>query len=175
MPHLVQMDKRYAKKGLQLIGAHVQSATNEAVAKKAKSLKMEFPVTKGVQGPSLGLTGIPNIVVFDATGKLIFAGHPMNDADKVIKKALRDVTATAEEGGASAKRGFGLPERVKNLSEMRAWKNAEGKVIQAALVSVDGENAKLKLKNGKSVDYPIAKLSEADQAFITTKLDDSKP
>ena len=155
-----------------MIGAHAQNAPNEAVAKKAKSLKMRFPVTKGVRGPDVGLTGIPNIVVFDAKGKLIFAGHPMAGADKVIKKALRGATADAEEEKAD---GFGLPDRPKNLSEMRDWKNADGKVIQADLVSIEGENAKLKLKNGKTVDYPIAKLSEDDQKFISSKQEESKP
>ena len=166
MPHLVQLDKRYGKKGLQMIGAHVQGATNAQVQEMVDDLKVKFPVTKGVNGPSVGGNGIPRILVFNPTGKLVFAGHPMQDVDKVIKKELR--SATPDEPSA-LKRGFGLPERPKDLSEMRPWTNAEGKTIQAALVSVSGDQAKLRLKSGKQVDYPIAKLSEEDQTFIESK------
>ncbi len=167
MPHLVQMDKRYGKKGLQLIGAHVQGGTNDQVQAKVDDLKMKFPVTKGVRGPSVGGNGIPKILVFNTTGKLVFAGHPMDGVDKVIKKELR--SAKVDESSSTSNRGFGLPERPKDLSEMRAWTNAEGKTIQAALISVNGDKAKLRLKNGKQVDYPIAKLSEGDQTFIESK------
>lgn len=165
MPHLVQMDKRYGKKGLQLIGAHVQNASNEDVAAKVEDLKMKFPVTKGISGPGVGGNGIPRILIFSTTGKLVFAGHPMADADKVIKDELRKVEGEA----TTAKREFGLPEPPKDLSDMRAWTNAEGKTIQAILVSIQGENAKLRLPNGKVVDYPIANLSDDDQTFIESK------
>ena len=164
MPHLVQMDKRYGKKGLQIIGAHVQGGTNEKISAKVEDLKMKFPVTKGVTGPRLS-NGIPHLLIFDVKGKLVFSGHPMQDADKVIKKELRK--ATADEEGTN--KGFGLLPRKKDLSEERDWTNAEGKTIQAALVEVNGDKAKLRLKNGKVVDYPIEKLSEDDQTFIKSK------
>lgn len=167
MPHLVQMDKRYGKKGLQLIGAHVQGGTHEKIKDKVDDLKMEFPVTDGVRGPSVGGNGIPKILVFNPAGKLVFAGHPMADVDKVIKKELRNVTATDE--GSSTKGGFGLPSRPGELAPMRDWTNSDGKTIQAALVSITGDQVKFKLKNGRQVDYPIAKLSEKDQEFVESK------
>ncbi len=164
MPHLIQMSKRYGKKGLQVIGAHVQAGTNDEVKEVAEDLKINFPITKGVRGPSVGANAIPKLLVFNPAGKLIFAGHPMDDADKVIKDALKEVKQADEDDS----RGFGLPERPKDLAPIRDWTNDEGKTIQAALVSVAGENAKLRLKNGRLVDYPIAKLSEADQEFVAS-------
>ena len=162
MPHLVQMDKRYGKKGLQLIGAHVQGGEKDKIVSKVEDLKMKFPVTEGISGPSLGATGIPHLMVFDVTGKLVFSGHPMNGADKVIKKELRKVPADGSDS-----KGFGLPERLKD--DTRDWTNTEGKTIQAAFVSSTEDKVMLKLKNGKEVNYPMANLSEADQAFIKTK------
>ena len=167
MPHLVQMDRRYGKKGLQVIAAHVQSATGEQILKKVKSLKMKFPVTKGLQGPSVGGKTIPELLIFNTSGKLVYCGLP-TEATKVIRRELRGVTTDHTEGGSN-RGGFRLPERPKDLSELRDWTNEDGKTIQAALVSVSADKAKLRLKNGKVVDYPIANLSEGDQAFIASK------
>ncbi len=167
MPHLVQMDKRYGKKGLQLIGAHVQGGEDEVVAEKAKDLKMKFPVTQGIRGPGLGVNSIPHLMVFDVEGKLVFSGHPMNDADKVIKKELRKVKDTGDDSKNNG--GFGLPERPGD--SLRDWTNADGKTIQASYVSADDEKVTLRLKNGKTSKYPIDKLSEGDQAFIKEQRD----
>jgi hypothetical protein len=170
MPHLVQMSKRYGKKGLQVIGAHVQSASDEKIVDVAEKLKINFPVSKGVRGPQVGANSIPKLLVFDTEGSLIFAGHPMDDADKVIKKALREV----KEDDSGSGRKFGLPQRPKDLSEVRDWTNDEGKTIQAALVSVSGDQIKFRMKNGRLVDYPIAKLSEKDQDFVASKTNEDE-
>jgi len=48
--------------------------------------------------------------------------------------------------------------------EMVDWKNSEGKVIKARFVRLTGESVMLLLENGKSYNYPLAKLSEESQA-----------
>ncbi|MDB2347811.1 TlpA family protein disulfide reductase [Verrucomicrobiales bacterium] len=166
MPHLVQMSKRYGKKGLQVIGVHRQGGSDEKVIEKAKDLKMEFPVAKTGSGP-VQARGIPHLFVFGATGKLVFSGHPMDkEAEKSIKRELKGVTAELDTG---AKKGFGLAPRVNNLSEQRSWTNADGKAINAALVSIEGDSVKLEMPNGRKVSYPINKLSEQDQEFIESR------
>ena len=69
MPHLVQMDKRYSKKGLHIVAPEVQGSSVEAIEEIVKNEKMKFTVTKGISGPSL-TRGIPHAAVFDVSGKV---------------------------------------------------------------------------------------------------------
>ena len=167
MPHLVQLDKRYSKKGLQIIGAEVQGSSKEAIEKINKEYKVKFPVTAGISGPKTG-SGIPRAVVFSATGELVFLGHPADkNFDKSIKTALRAVKDAGDSGSKSA-----LPDRPKPLVEKRAWTNTDGKTIQAEILSVQGDQVEFKLSNGKKVNYAIAKLSEEDQELIKKAQED---
>ena len=60
------------------------------------------------------------------------------------------------------------------LAEVRTWTSADGKTLQAdfAGTSGAGPNAivKLKLPDGSVIDYPAAKLSEADRLFVKSHL-----
>lgn len=162
MPHLVQMDKRYSDKGLQIIGAEVQNSTKESITKITKKYKVAFPVTKGVSGPSTG-SGIPRSIVFDGEGKLIFSGHPASDEfEKVVKDALRDIKNLSADGGRKSK----LPPLAKPLIDQRTWTNTDDQKITASVLSVDGDDVQFKLSSGKKVKYPIAKLSDDDQILI---------
>ena len=51
-------------------------------------------------------------------------------------------------------------------AQYEKWKNTEGKVIEAELTKVEGENVILILRNGKQVSYPIAKLAEESRKMI---------
>jgi hypothetical protein len=168
MPHLVQMDKKYSKKGLQVIGAHVQAATDDELKGIIKSYKIGFPIATRVNSP-VPSNGIPHMVVFGADGKLVFAGHPSNpDAEKAIKAALKKVDApggSAEDSGSSL-----LAPRTETLVELRTWTNAEGKSMKAKLLSVEGSTGKFAFADGRKFDYAIEKLSEEDQKFITDKV-----
>lgn len=171
MPHLVQMDKRNRKKGLHVIGAEVQGSSPEDIAKVVKDQDMEFTVTKGINGP-IQVGGIPHMVVFDTSGKLVFRGHPMDDeAEKSIKRALRDVK---ESGIGTASAGSSVFAKPTVLIEERTWTNAEGKSIRAAITKVDGDKIVFRMGNGRDVPYPIANLSEADQALLEELLAEKK-
>ena len=162
MPHLVQMDKRYGEKGLQIIGAEVQLSTKDAITKVTDEYKVKFPITKGIQGPSTG-RGIPRAIVFDMSGKVVFTGHPADDQfERAVKKALRERKKATGDNGKKSK----LPEVSKPLVAQRSWTNTEGKKITASVLSSDGENVEFKLSNGKKVKYPITKLSESDQELV---------
>ena len=164
MPHLVQMDKRYRKKGLVIIGAEVQGSDDAAIKKITDDHKVEFTVTKGVQGPSTG-SGIPRTVVFDATGKAVFAGHPADDKfERAVKDALRELKKSGGAPTEETKSNF--PEKKQDLIAQRTWTNKEGKSIKAAVLSIDGDQVKFKLSNGKTANYEIANLSEEDQEII---------
>ena len=122
-------------------------------------------MTKGAQGP-VSIAGIPHAVAFGADGKLIFKGHPASDEFKdVVKKALRDVEVVEENPGVLAALG--------DVIEQRTWTNSEGVKMIAAVTKIDGDKVIFRLqKNGKTVPYPISKLSEEDQKLIKEKIED---
>jgi hypothetical protein len=108
------------------------------------------------------MQGIPHAVVFDAAGKLVFAGHPADDEfERTIKKSLRDVNVDGDAGDDDAPLDVAKP-----VIETRNWTNDAGKTISASVLSIADDKVKFKLSNGKEVDYPIAKLSEDDQTLI---------
>lgn len=157
MPHLVQMDKRMRDKGLRIIGDEVQSSPQERLEAVAKEHKVKFPFTRGTNRPPT-MQGIPHAVVFDASGQLVFAGHPgSDDFERTIKTALRDVEAEEEAGGI-----FADP---KPLIESRNWTNSDGKTITAEVIRVEGAQVIFKMK-GREIAYPLANLSEGDQKAI---------
>lgn len=175
MPHLVSLQKRNDDKGLAVIGFHCQDATDEEVQAKAKSMKLNFPVTKGGNGPREG-NGIPYSQVFDTAGNLVFEGRPTDAGfEKAVKKSLKEVSAAGSSssglgpkpGGSSlSPSSSSKPAKPSVLIAERPWTNTDGKVMNAALVSVSGDNATFKKKDGKTFVYPLSKLNEEDQATI---------
>ena len=160
MPHLVQMDKRYKKKGLVVIGDEVQGSAKEDIEKVLKEARAEFPVTTGSTQPAT-LRGIPHAVVFDPAGKLVFAGHPADEQfDRVIKKALKDVKEEDDDDGGL------LGNAPKPVIESRPWTNANGVKITAAILSIGDEKVRFKLADGKEYNYEINNLSDEDQELI---------
>ena len=175
MPQLVALHKKNADKGLAVIGFHCQQASDDEIKDVVKKLKIKFPVTTGGGGPTKG-NGIPHTLVFAPDGKLIFEGHPSApEFEKAVKKALKEVTATAAPAsGLSPKPGAepsptkpGIkPTASAALVAERAWTNTDGKKMLAALVSVDGDTGKFKKKDGSTFTYPVSKLIEEDQTTI---------
>jgi hypothetical protein len=159
MPHLVQMDRRYSKKGLVLIGAESQNSTTEDIQGIVKKNKIKFPITKGATGP-IDLEGIPHMVVFDTKGALVFSGAS-RDAEKAIKKALKGATPAEEKGSSTSN----LFDRKELIAE-RTWTDAEGRELKAALTSLSGNIGIFRRRDGRTFDYDITKLSEEDQNAI---------
>ncbi|MEQ1840602.1 MAG: DUF1549 domain-containing protein, partial [Verrucomicrobiales bacterium] len=59
-------------------------------------------------------------------------------------------------------------------AEMRTWTSADGKTLKAEFSGSSGAGAsamvKLKMEDGSVIDYPVAKLSEADRLFVKGNL-----
>jgi uncharacterized protein (TIGR03067 family) len=51
----------------------------------------------------------------------------------------------------------------------RTWTSVSGQKAEAEFVKVDGESVVLRMANGSTTSFPIARLSEADQDFIKTQ------
>lgn len=48
---------------------------------------------------------------------------------------------------------------------LRDWTNTSGKTISAGLIALDGDNATLKMENGRKYEVSLSTLSEADGEF----------
>lgn len=168
MPHLVKMDKKYRKKGLVLIGEEVQGTPEDKLKAFVEKHGVTFPVTTGSSGPRTG-NGIPRIVVFDVEGKSVFSGHPgSDDCEKAIKTALKAATPPEGEAGASSDTFFAKRE----LVPMRTWTNTDGNTLEASLASLAGTTGTFRKANGQTFPYDIEKLSEEDQAVISSSQQD---
>ncbi|MGJ8658127.1 MAG: TlpA family protein disulfide reductase [Akkermansiaceae bacterium] len=161
------MDKKSRKKGLVIIGAESQGSSDAQIKKITDNAKVEFTITKGVNGPAK-VRGIPYALVFDTSGSVIFKGSPSSDDfEKTIKKALKEV-GDEEEPEEKRVRKTNAP-----LIPQRNWTNEEGKKISASVTSVTGDTVIFKLHNLKVVKYQLSKLSEADQKMINTATEEA--
>ena len=160
------MDKKFGKKGLRILAPEVQNSAVGDIEALVKEHKIEYPIMKGsTRAPNM--RGIPHSVVFNAKGDLVFEGHPMSDEfEDSIKDALKEVEAG---GGDDDDNDFFA--KFKPLIEERTWTNSEGKPLVASVVAIKEDEVVFKLKNGKEVPYPIAKLSDEDQELIKEKRD----
>jgi hypothetical protein len=50
----------------------------------------------------------------------------------------------------------------------RSWTDSSGRKVEAEFSGMKGDSVLLKLANGQTVPFPIARLSEEDQAFVKT-------
>ncbi len=181
MPTFVDMDKRYGKKGVQIVGVHCQSEPDDKVKKTVEKLKMKFPVVNQSSVPSAhSFSGIPHTFVFNPAGDLVYSGHPGDEMEKVVRKEMKGVdaaTAATTPAASPAKpiTATASPNSPKAsasataapLIPTRAWANTEGKIMEAALLRVDGDTGKFKSPNGQTFSLAISKLSEADQNYIS--------
>lgn len=53
-----------------------------------------------------------------------------------------------------------------SISHARTWTDTTGRTVEADFVKVDGANVVVRLANGATSQFPISRLSEADQAFL---------
>ena len=87
LPEMAKLAKRYATKGLVVVGIHAQEATDEQINKILKDARVKYPVARSGNVP-VNTGGIPHALVFGKDGKLKWHGNP-NDA--AFQKAVRDV------------------------------------------------------------------------------------
>ncbi len=159
LPHLAQLDKRNRKKGLVIIGAESQNSKKDAIEKIITKAKVEYPIVSSASGP-IKFSGIPKIFVFDRSGNLTYHGNPFDDDfERSVKKALREKADDPEQSSALESAG--------PLIESRTWTNSEGREIKAAVLSADDNTVTFEMFGGKTVSYPLAKLSDESRKTIS--------
>jgi len=89
--------------------------------------------------------------------------------DKRWAKKLDEAVTVA----LAAKKESTMPatpaEPTAEKSEFTDWSNTDGKIIRAALVEKKADVVVLKLENGKTIEYPVAKLSQASKWALDGK------
>lgn len=167
MPMFNSLSKRYDSKGLVVIGAHSQQASDEEILEKVKSCKIKFPVTTGAGGP-VSFNTIPHSFIFAPDGALLFHGSPDDkDFDKALRQAMKDAPAAPASAGADKSKPVASGLSAAPLVPERTWTNAEGNPVAAALLSVSEGQGKFRRKDGSTFTYAIDKLSSSDQELIT--------
>jgi hypothetical protein len=162
---LAELYKRNVKKGFVAVAIHAQAGSDEEIKEWCEDRRVEMPVARSGRSP-IDFNGIPKMFVFDHAGKLIFDGQPGEEADRLIKKALRDVPDAETAAGTA---GSTLSSRSEPLIAERTWTNADGRSLTAALLSVSGESATFRRPDGRTFSYEITQLSEDDQKLIREK------
>ncbi len=95
-PHLVKLQKKYAKTGKFTVLASHRQMTAEEAKQFCASQHVNFPVYHmyTVKGAPCG-RGIPHAVLIDHTGKVVKAGHPSELYDMVAKLVKETPTPPA--------------------------------------------------------------------------------
>lgn len=168
LPHLAKLDKKYREKGLLIIGAESQGSPKEKIEPILKNASVEYTINMGGGGP-VPVSRLPHILIFNRAGDMIFEGRPSDEAfESTVKKALKEAPPASEKQTAPA------VKKEANLIAQRPWTNSDGKTIHAAVVKADETSVTFLMANGKSVDYPLDKLSDESRKIIEEKSKDSK-
>jgi thiol-disulfide isomerase/thioredoxin len=96
VPKLADLQKKYAGKGLIVVGISVDKGSDNKVRKSAQKLGMTYLVYRDKENSladTFGFKGIPSLYVFDKTGKLTLAmpGYDPDHEDQLesaVKSAL---------------------------------------------------------------------------------------
>ncbi len=160
LPHLAEMEREHREDGLVIIGAECQGSTKDQIKPLLEKSKVEYTIVEGAEGP-LEVTGIPRVFVFGTDGTLVFDGKP---SGAEFEKAVEDALAASNSSDKAATAPAG------NLIDERAWSNAAGGSIRAAVKSADDTKVVFLMSNGKSVEYALSKLSEESREAIAEAL-----
>jgi len=94
MPQLVKFYERYHDQGLTLIGLTLESGDElPAVKDYVQSVRgLDWPIGYGAQMPFavMGVDALPTLVLFDKSGKSVWAGHSFSGLDDAAIAALAE-------------------------------------------------------------------------------------
>jgi thiol-disulfide isomerase/thioredoxin len=93
IPHIKSLYAEHADEGLAVVTLHApRGADRKDLESFAKDKGMSYPIgldTSGETYDAYGIEGIPFAVVIDRSGKVIWQGHPGDEAfDRAVKQAL---------------------------------------------------------------------------------------
>jgi peroxiredoxin len=109
MPWFVDLQKQYASQGLQVIGVAMDDSGDEAIAKFAKEMGVNYPVLIGKESVGDAYGGVeflPTTFFIDRQGKVVervFGLVSHSDIEDNVKKALGPGASPARASAAPAK------------------------------------------------------------------------
>lgn len=113
IPHLTELQKKYADKGVTIIGVSTEDpgTVKPFVSKQGEAMAYTVAVdrdraTYDAYMKAFGVAGIPHAFVIDKEGRIVWHGHPMGNLDKTIENVLagtHDVEKTKREQAAEEK------------------------------------------------------------------------
>jgi len=98
IPHLNELHAKYKDRGLVIIGATDEPAS--VIRKFQKDTPMDYAVATdsgGKLNEKMGVDGIPHAFLADASGKIVWNGHPMRLRGEEIEKVLGASEAEPEQ------------------------------------------------------------------------------
>ena len=102
MPWFVELQKQYAKDGLQIVGVAMDDASKEDIAKFAKDMGVNYPILIGKEAVGDlygGVPAMPESFFIGRDGKVvdkIIGLKGKSDIEEAIKKALNTQPATSQ-------------------------------------------------------------------------------
>ena len=110
---------------------------------------------------------IPMVMVTTADLSTPIKGFSYKDLSDT-RKAARDLKREIKDVNVLGQSSASAEEEVTSsfLAEEQAWTNADGKTITAAILMADETTVSFQMPNGKSVAYPLSKLSAASQEKV---------
>lgn len=90
VPQLVEIQKKYAGKNLQVVGISVDKGEAAKVAKGAKKLGITYSIlhdANSTMQPVFGYNGVPSLYLFDKDGKVLLTlqGYDPTQEKKLIE------------------------------------------------------------------------------------------
>jgi thiol-disulfide isomerase/thioredoxin len=88
IPHLNEIYKEYAPKGLQVVG--ITDEPDQTIRAFIKTNPIDYPVAIARQEvlETFGISGIPQAFLVNKEGNIVWQGHPMSLSKEEIKKIL---------------------------------------------------------------------------------------
>jgi len=92
IPHLAKLQAQGASRGLVVIGAHAQGATDAIKARAlaiAKAKGANYTILSYARVPDAKFRAIPRVFVFDHRGEVVFEGLPNKKMDEAVVAAVK--------------------------------------------------------------------------------------
>lgn len=157
MPHLNEVAKKYAAKGLVVMSG--SSEAKGTIEPWLESKGVEYPIfvdDGGATARAYGVSGIPDCALIGPDGKVVFKDHPSSLTEKLIEEVLARVVLRFE---------YEFPAAFKKVQAAIAKKDFAG--ATKALDGLDAADAEFTKKVREDLaGYvgDVRKMAEADAA-----------
>ncbi len=96
MPHMIELNKKYADKGVQVVGISLdrsEDTLKKTVADKGMDWPQHYDGDRVITR-KFGVSGIPTIYILSPEGEVLWRGHP-SDMDEHLEKAIAEYQAVS--------------------------------------------------------------------------------